>query len=189
MKTKEFRKLTPMESCREIKQKINRTDYERKAYRWLPDGMKKYAKRNPAIAFENEDRFACYPDIFFEEQRLLIEIDGSSHLGQTDEDEERDEFFNNHGYEVVHIKNADTIVEIAFLEKLLYELRKIKNIDNRVLVKEFIEELHKIINMTNKNMMTIDKDDDNYITEDFELPMFNHKLMQRRIHNGHSLEI
>ena len=89
----------------------------------------------------------------------------------------------------MHIKNADTIEEIAFLETLLYELRQIKEIDNRVLVKEFIEELHKTINMRNKSMLTIDKDDDNYITEDFELPMFNHKLMQRRIHNCHSLEI
>lgn len=189
MKKSERRQLTTMELVTEISQKKHRTDYERRAYRWLPNGMKKFAIRNSGVAFENEDRFACYPDLFFEEQRLLVEIDGGYHMGQTDEDEERDDFFNNHGYKVVHIKNADTIEEIAFLETLLYELRQIKEIDNRVLVKEFIEELHKTINMRNKSMLTIDKDDDNYITEDFELPMFNHKLMQRRIHNCHSLEI
>lgn len=123
MKKTERRPLTPEELRTEIKQKKQRTDYERRAYRWLPDGMKKYAERNPGVAFEGEDRFAYFPDIFFDEQRLLIEIDGGYHMGQTDEDEERDKFFRNHGYKTIHIKNADTMEELAFLEALLYRLR------------------------------------------------------------------
>ena len=93
-----------------------------------------------------------------------------------------------HGYEIVRIFNADTIEDIAFWECLLYKLRKIDNIDNRILVKPFINELQQTIQEKREDMLRID-DNDNYISDDFVLPLFDHKLMQRRLHYGESLNI
>jgi len=66
MEEKAFRPLTLEESKKEKDQKEGRTDYERRAYRWLPDGMKKCAQRNPGVAFVGHS--AYYPDLFFPEQ-------------------------------------------------------------------------------------------------------------------------
>ena len=186
MEEKALRPLTLEESKKEKDQKEGRTDYERRAYRWLPDGMKKCAQRNPGVAFVGHS--AYYPDLFFPEQKLCIEIDGGIHLNQKDYDASKDRIFKKHGYEIVRIFNADTIEDIAFGECLLYKLRKIDNIDNRILVKPFINELQQTIQEKREDMLRID-DNDNYISDDFVLPLFDHKLMQRRLHYGDSLNI
>lgn len=185
MKTTEFRTLTAEELEMEKGQKRNRTDYERRAYRWLPDGMKKCAQRNPGIAFEGHCAF--YPDLFFPEQKLCIEIDGSVHLCQQGYDARRERIFKKHGYEVIRVDNADTIEDIAFWQCLLQELKKIKELENRILLKDFISELQQAINNKWNSMLNIDDYDDSYVTDDFVAPLMTHKLMQRRLHHGDSL--
>ncbi len=183
----EYRELTSEELELERKQKQERTDYERRAYRLLPSGMKKYAQRNPGVGFEGHS--AYYPDLFFPEQKLCIEIDGGIHLKQGEYDESREMIFKKNGYEIIRIKNADTIEDITYWESILYQLRHINNIDNRILVKPFMEELHDLINDKWNNMLVIDDVYDNYLSDDMYLPLLNHKLMRRRLHHGNSLEI
>ena len=185
MKTTEFRALAAEELEMEKDQKRNRREYERKAYRWLPCGMKKHAQRNPAIAFDGHCAF--YPDLFFPEHKLCIEIDGSVHLCQQNYDAKREKIFVRHGYIVIRVDNADTIEEMAFCQCLLQELRKIKEIENRILVKDFISELQLAINNKWDSMLNIDDYDDSYVSDDFVVPLMTHKLMQRRLHHGDSL--
>ena len=48
----ELRQLTEVEQERAQRAESYRTQYEKKAYRYLPDYMKKRAKRNVAVAFK-----------------------------------------------------------------------------------------------------------------------------------------
>lgn len=182
-----YRELTAEELELERKQKQERTEYELRAYRWLPTGMKKNAQRNPGVGFVGHT--AYYPDLFFPGQKLCIEIDGGIHLKQGHYDENREMIFKKNGYEIIRIKNADTVEDIAYWESLLYQLRHINNIDNRILVKPFIDELRKLINDKWNDMLVIDDTFDNYLADDLYLPFLNHKLMRRRLRHGNSLEV
>lgn len=87
MRKNVLRPLTPKELELEKEQKQTRTDYEKRAYRLLPNSMKRCVQRNPAVGFWRH--FAYYPDLFFPKERLCIEIDGCIHQIHKYEDEKK----------------------------------------------------------------------------------------------------
>jgi len=185
MRKNVLRPLTPKELELEKEQKQTRTDYEKRAYRLLPNSMKRCVQRNPAVGFWRH--FAYYPDLFFPKERLCIEIDGGIHQIHKYEDEKKDYIFRNRGYTVIRITNADTIVDVAFWECLLYGLQKIQDAEIRGMVKPFIEELRRLIDEKWKMCLNIDDIEDNYVIDGNTLPFINHELMRMRLYNGNSI--
>lgn len=141
MKEDKKRDLTPWEKNNEKKKMKGATYGERSAFMLLPESMKKNAKRNKAVAFEGCN--AYYPDIFLSIEKIVIEIDGSSHIGNGEEDAKRDEEFIERGYTVIRIEDSDTEVDVAFWQRLVEGLEKIEN--NRPEIIGFINDLQKLI--------------------------------------------
>jgi len=65
------------------------------------------------------DRFIL--DFLCPEVKLIIEIDGSSHIGKEERDKERDEYFRALGYKVIRFKNEEVMNNI---ENVLNEIKK-----------------------------------------------------------------
>ncbi|MDR2654802.1 MAG: DUF559 domain-containing protein [Oscillospiraceae bacterium] len=60
-------------------------------------------------------------DFFCVNCLCVIEIDGSSHNGKEEYDEERDAFFKSLGLNVIHIKAADVLHNLSGVMKMLRE--------------------------------------------------------------------
>ena len=133
-----IRQLTKVEQERAQEAESYRTRYENIAYRYLPDCMKKRAKRNVAIAFKNSP-WAYYPDMFFEKEGICLEIDGDSHKKRIPQDARRDMMFDSNGVTTIRINNEDLVVDVVFWQLLVAGLRKIENPVENVLM--FIREL------------------------------------------------
>ena len=138
----DIRELTKVEQERSLKAESYRTRYENIAYRYLPDCMKKRAKRNVAIAFKNSP-WAYYPDMFFEKEGICLEIDGDSHKKRIPQDARRDMMFDSNGVTTIRINNEDLVVDVVFWQLLVAGLRKIENPVENVLM--FIRELDMMI--------------------------------------------
>ena len=95
----ELRQLTEVEQERAQRAESYRTQYEKKAYRYLPDYMKKRAKRNVAVAFKNSS-WTYFPDMFFENEGICLEIDGNSHKNRFRilKDAHRDQIFESNDF-------------------------------------------------------------------------------------------
>lgn len=98
------------------------TPQERTAYHWLPQQMRRKAERFIGIAFEGYH--AYYPDMLFRELKIDLEIDGKFHDSdkRKEIDPVRDQAFIENGYTVVRIKNEDTMVNVAFWERIIETL-------------------------------------------------------------------
>jgi len=48
-------------------------------------------------------------DILISNLRVVVEVDGSSHLGREVYDAERDEWLRQHGFRVIHVQNEDVL--------------------------------------------------------------------------------
>lgn len=147
-----IRQLTEVEQERAQKAGSYRTQYEKKAYRFLPDYMKKRAKRNVAVAFKNSS-CAYFPDLFFEEEGICLEIDGDFHKHRTLKDAQRDKVFESNGYVTIRIENKNIGFKYYFLQILEKKLMEIPNPREGVLV--FIREIEKAIIEEAKSWITI----------------------------------
>lgn len=143
-----YRELTPNEVARAKEQKGMRTKYERRAYRLLPACMKKCVERNPPIAFARL-KTTYYPDLFFRDAKICVEIDGGYHHNRRFEDYIRDKAFKRRGFIVIRILNGDTRVDVAFWQRLLEGLEKSGTNRDDILL--FINELRKTIDDVTKS--------------------------------------
>ena len=138
----ELRQLTEIEQERAQKAGSYRTLHEKRAYRYLPDYMRKRAKRNVAVAFKNSS-WTYFPDMFFENEGICLEIDGKSHKNRILKDARRDRIFESNAFTTIRIKNEDLVVDVVFWQLLVAGLRKIENPVDNVLL--FIRELDEMI--------------------------------------------
>ena len=148
-----IRQLTKVEQERAQEAESYRTQYEKKAYHYLPDCMKKRAKRNVVVAFKNSP-WAYFPDLFFENEGICLEIDGKSHKNRILKDARRDRIFESNAFTTIRIKNEDLVVDVVFWQLLVAGLRKIENPVDNVLL--FIRELDKMIDEGIKSWTQID---------------------------------
>lgn len=149
----EIRTLTREELVWAKKAKCFRTLSEVKAYLYLPDCMKSCVVRNPVIAFKNS-RYAYYPDLFFEKERICVEIDGPYHRYRHLKDNHRDKVFELNGVTTIRIMNQDLSVEVSFWQRLVEGMKKIKNPVENVLI--FIRELETMIDKEIKSWTKLD---------------------------------
>ena len=83
------------------------TPAERKLWAYLRRKQIGGAKFGPQHAIGNYvPNFCCI------EKRLIIELDGSQHLGQADYDEERTKFLESQGYRVIRFWNSQVMNDI-----------------------------------------------------------------------------
>ena len=151
----ELRQLTEIEQERAQKAGSYRTLHEKRAYRYLPDYMRKRAKRNVAVAFKNSS-WTYFPDMFFENEGICLEIDGNSHKNRfrIRKDARRDRIFESNDFTTIRIKNEDLVVDVVFWQLLVAGLRKIENPVDNVLL--FIRELDEMIDEGIKSWTQID---------------------------------
>ena len=149
----ELRQLTEVEQERAQKAGSYRTLHEKRAYRYLPDYMRKRAKRNVAVAFKNSS-WTYFPDMFFENEGICLEIDGKSHKNRILKDARRDRIFESNAFTTIRIKNEDLVVDVVFWQLLVAGLRKIENPVDNVLL--FIRELDEMIDEGIKSWTQID---------------------------------
>ncbi|MGM9699579.1 MAG: DUF559 domain-containing protein [Prevotella sp.] len=147
------RTLNEKELIMALMQVGNRTESEKRAYRYLPDCMKKCAMCNPAIAFENSP-CVYFPDLFFEEEGFCVEIDGGYHYKRVRQDAHRDKVFKSNAFTTIRIKNEDLVVDVVFWQLLVTGLRKIENPVENVML--FIRELDIMIDEEIKSWTQIE---------------------------------
>ena len=148
----ETRKLTEVEQERAQKAGNYRTQYEKKAYRFLPDYMKKRAERNVPVAFKNSS-CAYFPDLFFEEEGICLEIDGYYHKHRTLKDAHRNRVFESNAFTTIRIENKHIGYKYYFLQILRKKLMEIQNPREGVWV--FIHEIEEAIIEETTSWITI----------------------------------
>ena len=148
-----YRDLTAFEKVCEKKQIIRRTKYERDAYKLLPECMKARVERNPSIAFK-DCKTAFFPDLFFREEKICVELDGEYHRKCILKDKYRDEVFAKHGFITIRINNRDTNVDVVFWERLLEGMVRMNN--RTASANVFINELRKMIDNEIRHWIIID---------------------------------
>lgn len=136
-----YRDLTAEEQKQAAEQFKNRTKSEKMAYHLLPESMKETVERNPAVAFVGCN--AYYPDLFLRKAKICIEIDGGYHCRRKWYDSKRDSVFVEHGFTIIRIMNRDVYVNVAFWQRLLEGLERIK--DSQPEIPLYIDELQQMI--------------------------------------------
>ena len=142
MKEIKYRGLSPKEKSNAAEQVKQRTKSEKTAFLLLPESMKNVVELNPPIAF-SDYWLAYYPDLFFREARICIEIDGEYHKSRMPKDAKKDMVFMDHGFTVIRIKNRDTEVNVSFWQRLIEGLKKVDT--NRTDIIELINELRQMV--------------------------------------------
>ena len=112
---------------------------ERNAYRAMPELMKMRVKRNPMIWYGTIKNY--FPDLLFEDCKVVIEIDGRSHNKSVEYDKERDERFEEMGYVVLRFKNEETRKRKEFLQKLLNKFEQIDDKQSRLGLSTYIRSM------------------------------------------------
>ena len=152
----ELRQLTEVEQERAQKAGSYRTLHEKRAYRYLPDYMRKRAKRNVAVAFKNSS-WTYFPDMFFENEGICLEIDGNSHKNRfrIRKDARRDRIFESSDFITIRIENRHIGYKYYFLQILKKKLMEIQ--DPREGVLAFIREIDKAIIEETTSWITIEE--------------------------------
>ena len=137
-----------------------RIDSEVRAYSYLPDSIKEDFLRNRKVRFARCHVY--YPDLLLPEAKIVIEIDGSSHLSPKAQkhDKKKDKEFIENGYAMIRIKNEATACKTTFLYKLYYELIKISDIKERKGGQRFVECIEDYLYST---------DDEDYLIDESEI--------------------
>ena len=91
-----------------------------------PRSMRQNIECNPPVAFVG-CKSAFFPNLFFRNEKVCIEIDGGYHSKRERQDAHRDKVFRKHGFIVIRIKNLDTCINVAFWERLLEGLNKVED--------------------------------------------------------------
>jgi very-short-patch-repair endonuclease len=69
--------------------------------------------------------FACL------EASIILELDGSQHVEQSDYDRRRDNFLRSHGFRVLRFWNNDVLVRTEVVLKTIYEALQRPEMDGR----------------------------------------------------------
>lgn len=138
-----YRELTAREKQRALYYKRIHTEAETRAYRLLPKSMKVEAKCNEAVAFAGNSSL-FFPDLFFRKEGICVEIDGVAHDRKKERDARRDKIFMDNGLTVIRIKNKDTLVNVAFWQRLAEGLEAYSG-DEVTAVEQFKAELREMI--------------------------------------------
>jgi very-short-patch-repair endonuclease len=69
--------------------------------------------------------FACL------EAAIVVELDGSQHVEQSDYDERRDAFLRSQGYRVLRFWNNDVLVQINVILETIFEALRRPDMDGR----------------------------------------------------------
>jgi len=102
-----------------------------------------------------------YPDLLLPDAKIVIEIDGSSHLSAKAQkhDQKKDKEFMENGYAMIRIKNEATECKATILYKLYHELIKIPDIKGREGGQRFVESIEDYLYAT---------DDEEYLVDESE---------------------
>lgn len=122
-----------------LEERASHTRDERNAYRAMPELMKMRVKRNPMIWYGTIKNY--FPDLLFEDCKVVIEIDGRSHNKRVEYDTERDERFEEMGYVVLRFKNEETRKRKEFLQKLLNKFEQIEKKQGRYGLSTYIRSM------------------------------------------------
>jgi len=77
------------------------------------------------VKFRSQYAFGQYiPDFCSPKAKLIVELDGSQHLEQTDYDAERTAFFESKGYRVLRFWNNDIMNNTDAVLKVILEAMK-----------------------------------------------------------------
>lgn len=97
-----------------LKKSENRKNLGRHKRSWMETKFEIYLTENNIIGWDtevhfwnNELRKNYFPDFIFEEQKLIIELDGTQHRNTVELDKIRDKWFLTKGYKVVRISHAE----------------------------------------------------------------------------------
>ena len=153
MKEIKYRGLSPKEKSNAAEQAKRRSKGEKMAFQLLPECMKEVVEQNPPIAF-SDYWLAYYPDLFFREARICIEIDGEYHKYRAKEDAKKDMVFVRHGFTIIRIKNRDTEVDVAFWQRLIEGLEK--GDTNRSDIIKLIDELRQMVDTKIRSWTDLD---------------------------------
>jgi very-short-patch-repair endonuclease len=104
--------------------------------------MKAKVERNPPIAFK-KCNVAFFPDLFFREEKICIEIDGGYHKKRIYQDTYRDDMFAMYDFTTIRVQNLDIRVEVSFWQRLVEGMEKMNRRTPSVDV--FIDELQQMI--------------------------------------------
>ncbi len=175
--TEEFleRALTSEEEIRADEQPSKRSRCEKIAFRLLPDSMKSVVKKNPPVAFLKHKAF--YPDLFFGDDKFLIEIDGEDHVKKFRQDIHRDNVFDSYGYFTIRIHNDHVSSKITFWTLVMTDLMKINNARKSSKIKQYISDLNNLIDNEMLNMTALDDDyDERWFQYNYDQVDFRPKL-------------
>ncbi len=120
-----------------------RTRFENLVYGYLPSDMKSEAIRNQYFHVSEDEFF--YPDFLFGEAKIIIEIDGESHINKENTDRDRDQLLRERGYDVLRFQNEETCNCIFFLYRLQYELRKLQNENSPKKLNAYIDDIQQVL--------------------------------------------
>lgn len=151
-----MRPLKEHEMWRAAEQPEKRTIEEDTAYSYLPSCIRGQVKRNVPVALGNGK--AYYPDFIMTKERIIIEIDGGYHNLKKNQrrDKMRDETLMKEGFLTIRIKNEDTDVKTAFLERLVEGFSKIEPVGERESLPSYIGELNRMIAEEMQRWLDID---------------------------------
>lgn len=154
-----YRTLEPNEVEQAKRQEEIRTVYECNAYRLLPRSMRKNVERNPAIVYP-ECNVTFFPDPLFRKDGICVEIDGGYHMRRLRQDVYRDKVFEEHDITTIRIKNRDTLVNVAFWQRLVEGMEHMSS--KTPSVDEYITELRQLIDLEIWSWTHFERENDLY---------------------------
>ena len=82
------------------------------------------AHRTVGVHFRNQHAIGSYiVDFCAPRKKLIIELDGSQHLKQEDQDRERTIYLEHHGYKVIRFWNDQVMNDLeGVIRAIIYEL-------------------------------------------------------------------
>lgn len=138
------RQLSPFEQMRAHEQIEKRTKAMKFAFDIMPQSMKASVELDQALPFNH---IAYYPDFMWRQEKVIIEIDGSSHRSyeRKRKDFIKDQTCRRYGFFVIRVRNEDLSCKIGFWLKLIEEFSKINPVGERAIFEGYIEELSALV--------------------------------------------
>ena len=122
-----------------LEERASHTPSELNAYNALPELMQMRVCRNKIFRYDLYIFY--YPDMLFEDSKVVIKIDGGYHKDRVDYDRIRDERFKERGYVVLRFKNEETKDKVEFLQKLLSKFLQIEDRKERYGLSTYIRSI------------------------------------------------
>lgn len=97
-----------------LKKSENRKNLGRHKRSWMETNFENYLIQNNITGWETEKHFWSeknnknyYPDFIFEDQKLIVELDGTQHRKTVEGDKIRDDWFSSIGYRIIRIEISE----------------------------------------------------------------------------------